>query len=80
MDSKVTLPQRDPGLRVGLTQRAIEEVWRQEGIEFEDLADGGFRVSIRSSLLDRPAAVRRRAGHLDLGVTRIRSDSAKHRV
>jgi transcriptional regulator with XRE-family HTH domain len=37
------------------TLRAIEEVWREQGIEFEDFADGGFRVSIRSSLLDRPA-------------------------
>jgi hypothetical protein len=62
------------------TQRAIEEVWRQEGIEFEDLADGGFRVSIRSSLPDRPAASRRRVRRLDLGVTRIHSHSSKHRV
>jgi transcriptional regulator with XRE-family HTH domain len=37
------------------TVRAIEEVWREQGIEFEDLADGGFCVSVRSALLDRPA-------------------------
>ena len=36
------------------TVRAIEEVWRAQGIEFEDLADGGFRVSVRSALLDSP--------------------------
>ena len=36
------------------TIRAIEEVWHHEGIEFEDLPDGGFRVSLRPLLLDRP--------------------------
>jgi transcriptional regulator with XRE-family HTH domain len=52
------------------TVRAIEEVWRERGIEFEDLADGGFRVSVRSPLLDRPATPsRRRAARPDLGVT-----------
>jgi hypothetical protein len=45
-----------------------------------DRHDGGFRVSIRSSLLDRPAAARRRARRLDLGVTRIRPHSSKHRA
>lgn len=42
------------------TARAIEEVWRTYGIEFEDLADGGFRVSVRPATFDRaePAAVR----------------------
>jgi transcriptional regulator with XRE-family HTH domain len=34
------------------TVRGIEAVWRQEGIEFEDLPDGGFRISIRAPLLD----------------------------
>jgi len=42
---------------------AIEEVWRHEGIEFEDLADAGFRVSVRPSLLDRPASVTSRRPH-----------------
>jgi transcriptional regulator with XRE-family HTH domain len=31
------------------TLSALEEVWRERKIEFEDLADGGFRVSIRST-------------------------------
>ncbi len=55
------------------TVHAIEEVWRDQGIEFEDLADGGFRVIVRSSLLDRPAAgqARRRPARLNLGVTAI---------
>ena len=37
-----------------LTVRSIEEVWREQGIEFEDLPDGGFRVRVRSVALDRP--------------------------
>jgi transcriptional regulator with XRE-family HTH domain len=35
------------------TVRAIEAVWHDEGIEFEDLPDGGFRISIRAPLLDK---------------------------
>jgi transcriptional regulator with XRE-family HTH domain len=35
------------------TVRAIEAVWHDEGLEFEDLPDGGFRVSIRAPLLDK---------------------------
>jgi transcriptional regulator with XRE-family HTH domain len=64
------------------TVRAIEEVWRERGIEFEDLADGGFRVSVRSSLLGRPAIApsRRHAGRADLGVTSIRPRSPTHRA
>jgi transcriptional regulator with XRE-family HTH domain len=62
------------------TQRAIEEAWRQKGIEFEDLDDGGFRVSVRSSLLDRPATARPRAGRLDLGVTSIGFRTPTHRA
>ena len=31
------------------TMRALEEIWRENNIEFEDLADGGFRVSIRAA-------------------------------
>ena len=62
------------------TQRAIEVAWRQYGIEFEDLADGGFRVSVRSSLLDRPATARPRARRLDRGVTSIGSCTPTHRT
>jgi transcriptional regulator with XRE-family HTH domain len=57
-----------------MTIRAIEEVWRNEGVEFEDLPDGGFRVSIRPSLLDRPATAQSRRHHnarAHLGVTAI---------
>jgi transcriptional regulator with XRE-family HTH domain len=35
------------------TVRGIEAAWRDEGIEFEDLPDGGFRVSIHAHLLDK---------------------------
>ncbi len=62
------------------TQRAIEAAWRQYGIEFEDLADGGFRVSVRPALLDRPATARPRARRLDLGVTSISSRTPTHRA
>jgi len=56
------------------TVRMIEEVWREEGIEFEDLPDGGFRLSVRSSVIDQPATAesrRRRAARTQLGVTAI---------
>ena len=33
------------------TVRAMEFIWREQGIEFEDLDDGGFRVSIRSAVI-----------------------------
>lgn len=52
------------------TVRAIERLWQEQGIEFEDLADGGFRVSVRCQLLDRPASAlsrRRRAARMQLG-------------
>ena len=52
------------------TVRAIEELWREQGIEFEDLADGGFRVSVRSAVLERPPREtrhRRDAGAGSLG-------------
>jgi DNA-binding XRE family transcriptional regulator len=54
------------------TARAIEEIWREQGIEFEDLADGGFRVHVRAPVLERPAtrqSRRRRAVRAQLGVT-----------
>lgn len=57
------------------TVRAIEELWRQETIEFEDLPDGSFRVAVCPTVLDRPsiAPVRRRvAARTLLGVTAIR--------
>jgi DNA-binding XRE family transcriptional regulator len=45
------------------TVRALESVWHEQNIEFDDLADGGFRVSIRSSVLHcsaMPRSQRRR--------------------
>ena len=37
------------------TVRALAEIWREQNIEFEDLAEGGFRVSIHSLNLVYPA-------------------------
>jgi transcriptional regulator with XRE-family HTH domain len=54
------------------TVRAIEEVWREQGIEFEDFPDGGFRVSVRAALLDGPVTAPARLQHAartQLGVT-----------
>ena len=36
------------------TVRAMEFIWREQGIEFEDFSDGGFRVSIRSAVIKPP--------------------------
>lgn len=36
---------------------AIEMVWREYGIEFEDLGDGGFRAIVRAPALLRPTTV-----------------------
>jgi DNA-binding XRE family transcriptional regulator len=38
------------------TVRALEAIWREQSLEFEDLADGGFRVSIRSTVFE-PAPI-----------------------
>jgi transcriptional regulator with XRE-family HTH domain len=65
------------------TVRAIEEVWREAGVEFEELADSGFRVTIRSSLLKRPAtnqSRRQRAARMQLGVTAISGRSPAYRA
>lgn len=56
------------------TVRAIEEVWREQAIEFEDLGDGGFRVSVGAALISRSNTVparRRRAARVHLGITAI---------
>ncbi len=50
------------------TVRVIELLWLEQGIQFEDLADGGFRVSARPDLFgagvagDADAMVDRRRG------------------
>jgi transcriptional regulator with XRE-family HTH domain len=64
------------------TLRAIEEIWREQNIEFEDLGDGGFRVTIRASVLERPVtpqARRHHAARLHLGVTAIAHRPHIHR-
>jgi transcriptional regulator with XRE-family HTH domain len=38
------------------TVRVIEALWRQQGVEFEDLADGGFRLRARPELFSDSAA------------------------
>ena len=65
------------------TVRAIEAVWGEQGIEFEDLTDGGFRVCVRASVLDRPAtpqARRHRAAREHRGVTAIAYRSGTYRA
>ncbi len=49
-----TQPQR-------ATARALEIIWREQNIEFEDFNEGGFGVNIRSALIEssRPAQMRR---------------------
>jgi DNA-binding XRE family transcriptional regulator len=42
------------------TVRALAELWREQGIEFDELADGGFVVRISSAVLHRPAMARSR--------------------
>ena len=54
------------------TARAIEEIWREQGIEFEDLSDGGFSVQVRAPVLDQPLTLqsrRQQASRRQLGVT-----------
>jgi transcriptional regulator with XRE-family HTH domain len=42
------------------TVRAIEEVWREAQIEFEDTADGGFRIRVSPSHFDPEAGASQR--------------------
>src|SRR5262249_36202636 len=44
------------------TMRAVEFIWREQNIEFEEIGDGGFRVSIRPAVIEpwQPNKVRRR--------------------
>lgn len=52
------------------TVHAIEDMWRSEAIDFEDLPDGGFRVAVRSPVFDRPASDAH-AARRQLGVTAV---------
>ena len=42
------------------TVRALDQTWREQNIEFEDLADGGFRANVRSSAFDLAGTVKSR--------------------
>jgi len=44
------------------TARSLEFIWREQNIEFEDVDDGGFRVSIRPAVIEpwQSRKVRRR--------------------
>lgn len=44
------------------TVAALAMLWREQGIEFEDLADGGFRAVVRSTTLEAPIPARRPRG------------------
>lgn len=64
------------------TVRVIEEIWREQGIEFEDTGDGGFRASVRPALLDQPVTRqgrRRRSARTHLGITAIGQRSGAYR-
>jgi hypothetical protein len=45
------------------TVRAIEQVWRERGIRFEDMSDGSFRATVGTSALDHPADGPEQAHH-----------------
>jgi transcriptional regulator with XRE-family HTH domain len=65
------------------TVRAIEEVFREERLEFEDVGDGGFRVYVPAHLLDRPITSqsrRNRSARLQLGITATRHRSQTYRA
>jgi transcriptional regulator with XRE-family HTH domain len=65
------------------TVRAIEEIWREQNIEFEDLDDGGFRAAVRACVLERPVtpqARRQRAARVHRGVTAIAYRPRIHRA
>ena len=42
------------------TVQALDQTWREQNIEFEDLADGGFRVNIRPSAFEPAGTVKSR--------------------
>jgi transcriptional regulator with XRE-family HTH domain len=53
---------------------AIETMWRDYGLDFEDVAEGGFRVTVRAPLLEpnTKRTRRSRAARTNLGITAIR--------
>jgi len=58
--------------QVGATARALETIWREQNIEFEDFSEGGFGVNIRSAVIEssRSTQVRqRRVAPAQIGFT-----------
>jgi transcriptional regulator with XRE-family HTH domain len=53
------------------TFRAIEDTWKEQGLDFDDLPDGGFRVIVHGAALHR-ASPTHRHHRPDLGITSIR--------
>jgi DNA-binding XRE family transcriptional regulator len=54
------------------TARALEFIWREQSIEFEDIGDGGFRVSVRAPVIEPPRSSKgrqRRGAVPPIGVT-----------
>jgi len=62
------------------TIAALAMLWREQGIEFEDMADGGFRAVIRSGALEPvpPAAGRRPRNRIR--PARMRAPAAGYRA
>jgi len=57
-----------------VTVRAIEQIWRDEGVAFEDIDGGGFRVTVHASVLARPVTLkerRERRARSELGITSV---------
>ena len=62
-----------------VTVCAIERIWHDEGIEFEEVDGGGFRVTVRPAVLSRPAtfkARRQSRARRELGVTSVAGATA----
>jgi DNA-binding XRE family transcriptional regulator len=56
------------------TVLAIEQIWRDEGLDFEDIDGGGFRITVHASILARPVtpkARRERQTRHELGATSV---------
>lgn len=56
------------------TVRALEGIWREQNIEFEDLADGGFRATIRASVFGGRKKTKQPASSGTVARERYRND------
>jgi transcriptional regulator with XRE-family HTH domain len=61
------------------TVHAIEQVWREQGLEFESVAEGGFRMIVSDAVLNRQKTPQRPSLRYDAGVTAQHHRSAVHR-